>query len=110
MYSGISRGEIYGIELEEGKGSEQGGYRPAVVIQNDVGNKYSPTVIVAMITSKHKTPLPTHLGIELTERSIIMFEQIRTIDKTRLSKYLGKLNTKELEELDAKLKISLGII
>lgn len=96
------RGELYYADLGTGIGSEQNGYRPVVVIQNDVGNKHSPTTIVAAISTQIKTKakLPTHFHVSpacgLAQPSIIMLEQIRTIDKARLEKYIGKLSFSDM--------------
>lgn len=109
------RGEIYFANLEQGIGSEQEGYRPVVIIQNDVGNRHSPTVIVAAITSRKETreKLPTHfyVGEEsgLDRPSVVMLEQLRTLDKQRLDKYVGRLDQKKLAELDNALAISLDL-
>lgn len=109
------RGEIYFANLEKGIGSEQEGYRPVVIIQNDVGNRHSPTVIVAAITSRKETreKLPTHfyVGEEsgLDRPSVVMLEQLRTLDKQRLDKYVGRLDQKKLAELDYALAISLDL-
>lgn len=110
------RGELYYADLGIGVGSEQNGYRPVVVIQNDVGNKHSPTTIVAAISTQIKTKakLPTHFYVSpacgLAQPSIIMLEQIRTIDKTRLDKYIGKLSPAEITGLNHALAISIGLI
>ncbi len=115
MEHSYSRGEIYYAELSDTIGSEQNGYRPVVIIQNDVGNKFSPTVIVAAISSKIgiKSKLPTHHYLEsgccLPISSIIMTEQLRTLDKSRLYEYAGKLDSKHMAELDKTLRISLGL-
>lgn len=109
------RGEIYFANLEQGIGSEQEGYRPVVIIQNDVGNRHSPTVIVAAVTSRKETreKLPTHfyVGEEsgLERPSVVMLEQLRTLDKQRLDKYVGRLDQKKLAELDYALAISLDL-
>lgn len=103
----MKRGEIYFAELGDVIGSEQGGGRPVLIIQNDVGNKYSPTTIVATITtSKIKHDIPTHYKTMLLKPSIILFEQIRTIDKSRIRKYIGYVDPKKWEK---QLKISLGL-
>ena len=110
------RGEMYYADLGTGVGSEQNGYRPVVVIQNDVGNKYSPTTIVAAISAQIKTKakLPTHFHVSptcgLAQPSVIMLEQIRTIDKTRLDKYIGKLSQSEITGLNHALVISVGLM
>lgn len=110
------RVELYYADLGIGVGSEQNGYRPVVVIQNDVGNKHSPTTIVAAISTQIKTKakLPTHFHVSpacgLAQPSIIMLEQIRTIDKTRLDKYIGKLSPGEITGLNHALAISIELI
>ena len=110
----ILRGDMFYANLGRGIGSEQKGYRPVLVIQNDVGNKFSPTVIVASITSRVgiKAKLPTHYFMNtedgLQAPSIILLEQIRTIDKSRLIRYLGKLDEYEMEEVEDALNVSLG--
>lgn len=111
----MKKGEIYFADLTPVIGSEQGGMRPVVIIQNDIGNKYSPTVIVAAITSKiQKAKMPTHVEISkkhgLDRDSVILAEQVRTIDKSRLiQKKVGELNYKKMVELDNAILISLGI-
>lgn len=109
------RGDMYFADLGKGIGSEQEGYRPVVIIQNNIGNKYSPTVIVASISGKigSKAKLPTHyyIGAEngLGQPSIILLEQIRTIDKHRLENYIGRLDKKHLVGLNHALAISIDI-
>lgn len=109
----ILRGELYRADLEPVKGSEQGGVRPVLIIQNDVGNRHSPTVIVATVTSKlTKARLPTHIELTigssgLTQRSVVLAEQLRTIDKSRLKQKLGMLTAEEMRQVDQALKISL---
>lgn len=111
----IKKGQIYIADLDGVTGSEQGGTRPVLVIQNNMGNKHSPTTIVACITTKlnNKAHLPTHcylpneLGLEA--RSIVMLEQIRTIDKTRLHTYVGKLSSRYINIIDKKIAISLDL-
>lgn len=109
----IKRGEIYSADFGAGFGSEQGGIRPILILQNDKGNKYSPTTIVAAITSKKtKTALPTHVKINadgLKTESTVLLEQIRTIDKARLGEYIGKLDSKTLAAVDRAIVVSLGI-
>lgn len=112
-YIEISRGSIFYADLSGGIGSEQDGIRPVLIIQNDTGNKYSPTVIAAAITSKEKrSDLPTHvcLGIDfgLRESSIVMLEQIRTLDKSRLGRYVGRIDDKTMQSVEKALTISLG--
>lgn len=108
----IKRGEIYLADLSPVVGSEQGGMRPVLIVQNNMGNKYSPTVIAAAITSSlEKNKLPTHIRLsdtELGRESIILMEQIRTIDKIRLVKYMGSVGEDIMEQVDGALKISLG--
>lgn len=109
----IKRGDIYYADLSPVVGSEQGGVRPVLVIQNDVGNKYSPTVIVAAITSKlEKAKIPTHIEVGreygLIKNSVILLEQIRTIDKRRLKEKIGKLDNLKIEGVNKALFISLG--
>lgn len=112
----IKRGELYYADLSPNFGSEQGGVRPVLVIQNDVGNKYSPTVIAAAITSKlDKARLPTHIEISaldygLTKDSVILLEQIRTIDKRRLKERIGELPLSVMRRVNDGLKISLGVM
>lgn len=109
----MKRGEIYYADLSPVIGSEQGGVRPVLVIQNDVGNKYSPTVIVAAITSrKSKTNLPTHVKIKkegLKQTSLVMLEQIRTIDKSRVRERIAALSKYDIKQIDEALKISVGL-
>lgn len=108
----IFRGEIFmaDLGLENKENGEQKGYRPVVVIQNDRGNRHAPTVIVASITSRNKTSLPTHQNINLEEASTIMFEQIFTISKTRLKKLVGRLSEAELIEANYRMAVSLGLV
>ena len=109
------RGDLYYANLGHGIGSEQRGYRPVLIIQNNIGNKFSPTVIVAPITSRIgiKAKLPTHYflntGVGLEAPSIIMFEQIRTIDKRRLDSYIGHLSGLHVEGINKALAISVGL-
>ena len=109
----IKRGEIYFADLSPVVGSEQGGVRPIIVIQNDIGNKYSPTVIVAAITSQlDKAKLPTHieLGTEygLSKNSVVLLEQIRTIDKQRLKEKIGEVDYNKMNDINYAMQISLG--
>ena len=109
------RGELYYADLGKGIGSEQEGYRPVVIIQNNLGNKYSPTIIVAPVTTNHesKAKLPTHcyIGAEsgLDASSVILLEQLRTIDKKRLGNYVGRLNRTHLRQLNHALAISVDL-
>lgn len=111
----IKRGEIYYADLSPVIGSEQGGVRPVLIIQNDVGNKYSPTVIAAAITSQHnKTKLPTHISVDadncgLAKDSIVLLEQVRTIDKQRLKEKMGCLDTDSMGLVDKALSVSFGL-
>ena len=111
----IRRGDIFFANLSPVVGSEQGGIRPVIVVQNDVGNKYSPTVIVAAITSKiNKAKLPTHIELNgstygLERNRVVLLEQIRTLDKARLIQKLGSATAK-LNEIDNALAISLGLL
>jgi len=109
----VKRGDIYHADLCPIIGSEQGGSRPVLVLQNDVGNRYSPTTIVAAITGRSiKSLLPTHVRISagcLRKESVILLEQIRTIDKTRLGKYMGRINREDMGRVDHAIITSLGI-
>ena len=109
----IKRGEIYSADFGAGFGSEQGGTRPSLILQNDIGNRHSPTTIVAAITGrKTKAALPTHVAIMtsgLKTESTVLLEQIRTIDKARLGEYIGKLDSKTLAAVDRAIVVSLGI-
>ena len=110
----ISRGEIYYSRLGDNCGHEQGGVRPVLIIQNNIGNLHSPTVIVAPLTSRmKKSNLPTHVYIsdreKLEKNSVVLLEQIRTIDKSRLDDYLCKLQSDEMEEVNKAILISLGV-
>ena len=111
----IKRGYLYYAYLSPVVGSEQGGVRPVLIIQNDIGNKYSPTVIVAAITSQiNKAKLPTHIEISaheygLNKDSVILLEQIRTIDKKRLREKIGCLDKNMMLKVDNSLQISLGL-
>lgn len=110
----IKRGELYYADLSPVVGSEQGGIRPVLVVQNDVGNKYSPTVIAAAVTSKmNKARLPTHIELSATEYglskdSVVLLEQIRTLDKRRLKERIGELPSATMKKVNDALLISLG--
>lgn len=112
----VKRGELYFADLSPVVGSEQGGVRPVLVVQNDIGNKYSPTVIAAAITSKlNKAKLPTHIELSgkeygLEKDSVILLEQIRTIDKTRLKEKIGELNSVKMNQVNRAMMISLGVV
>ena len=113
--SNVRRGDIYFADLSPVVGSEQGGTRPVLIVQNNVGNKYSPTVIAAAITSQvNKARLPTHIELTgssfgLTRDSVILLEQIRTIDKRRLREKMGRLDEAAMEKVDEALAVSFGI-
>ncbi|MGI6705051.1 MAG: type II toxin-antitoxin system PemK/MazF family toxin [Clostridia bacterium] len=112
----VRRGEIYYADLSPVVGSEQGGIRPVLIVQNDIGNKYSPTVIISAITSQiNKAKLPTHIEISASEYglpkdSVILLEQIRTIDKKRLKDKIGYLSPEMMKKVDEALEISFGLI
>ncbi len=112
----IKRGELYYADLSPVVGSEQGGIRPVLVVQNDVGNKYSPTVIAAAVTSKiNKAKLPTHIELSsnlygLAKDSVILLEQIRTLDKRRLKERIGELSDATMNRVDKAILISLGFM
>lgn len=116
MATVIKRGDIFYAELSPVVGSEQGGMRPVLIIQNDIGNYYSPTVIVAAITTKIQKPqMPTHVGLTaktdgVTRDSVILLEQIRTIDKQRLRQRLTHLNKDKMSAVNHALMISLGLL
>ena len=111
----VRRGEIYYADLSPVVGSEQGGMRPVLIVQNDVGNRYSPTVIAAAITSQqNKARLPTHIEIEartygLSKNSVVLLEQVRTLDKRRLRERMGCLDEKVMQRVDGAIAISLGL-
>ncbi len=111
----IKRGDIFYADLRPVVGSEQGGIRPVLVIQNDIGNKYSPTVIVAAVTSQiNKSKLPTHLELDakefgLSKDSVVLLEQVRTIDKSRLREKVCHLDENFMWQIDKSLRVSLGL-
>ncbi len=111
----VKRGDIYYADLSPVVGSEQGGVRPVLIVQNDIGNRYSPTVIAAAITSqKEKSKLPTHIEIHsqscgLSRDSVVLLEQIRTIDKKRLKEKMGRLDDGSMGRIDQALSISFGL-
>ena len=111
----VKRGEIYYADLSPVVGSEQGGVRPVLIDQNDVGNKHSPTVIAAAITSqREKAKLPTHIELEadscgLSKDSVVLLEQIRTIDKKRLKARMGELDLNSMTKVNTALSISFGL-
>lgn len=111
----VHRGDIYYADLSPVVGSEQGGVRPVLIVQNDVGNKYSPTVIAAAITSRHdKANLPTHIEVDaqgsgLLKDSVVLLEQVRTLDKHRLREKMGKLDSESMNRIDHAISVSLGL-
>ena len=111
----IRRGDVYYADLRPVLGSEQGGIRPVLVIQNDTGNRHSPTVIAAAITSQlGKAKLPTHIalaaqGSGLPRDSVILLEQIRTLDKKRLRERMGRVDSAVMEKVDAAIAVSFGL-
>ena len=111
----VKRGDIYYADLSPVVGSEQGGIRPVLIVQNDVGNKYSPTVIAAAITSRiNKAKMPTHIELcakeyGLNKDSVILLEQIRTIDKQRLREKTGRLDDELMKRVDEALSVSFGL-
>ena len=114
MDTSVKRGDIYYADLSPVVGSEQGGVRPVLIVQNDTGNRYSPTVIAAAITSQTgKAKLPTHIELAaqkygLTRDSVVLLEQIRTLDKRRLKERIGELNEATMSKVDKAILISLG--
>ncbi|MCH3965872.1 MAG: type II toxin-antitoxin system PemK/MazF family toxin [Clostridium sp.] len=115
MTTVVKRGDIFYADLSPVVGSEQGGIRPVIIIQNDVGNKYSPTVIVSAITSQiNKAKLPTHVEISseaygLNKDSVVLLEQIRTLDKRRLKEKIGHMTDIDMKKVDNALLVSIGI-
>jgi Growth inhibitor len=115
MTTVVKRGDIFYADLSPVVGSEQGGIRPVIIIQNDIGNKYSPTVIVAAITSQiNKAKLPTHVEISsedygLNKDSVVLLEQIRTLDKRRLKEKIGHMTDIDMRKVDDALLISVGL-
>lgn len=111
----IKRGDIYYADLRPVMGSEQGGVRPVVVIQNDIGNHYSPTVIAAAITSRErKNKMPTHVPVfkeqpGLRKHSVVLLEQIRTIDRERLKDYIGQIDAETMKYVDHAIAVSFGL-
>ncbi|MCH4057645.1 MAG: type II toxin-antitoxin system PemK/MazF family toxin [Lactobacillaceae bacterium] len=116
MEQTIKRGDIYFADLSPVIGSEQGGMRPVLIVQNDVGNHYSPTVVIAAITAKITKPkMPTHVGITpdqdgIERDSVILLEQVRTIDKQRLKERVSHLSAAKMTAVDQALAISLGLV
>ena len=115
MDTTVRRGDIYYADLSPVVGSEQGGVRPVLIVQNEIGNRHSPTVIAAAITSQqNKARLPTHIEIEartygLTKNSVVLLEQVRTLDKRRLRERMGCLDEKAMQRVDGAIAISLGL-
>jgi len=115
VLSGIKRGDIYYADLSPVVGSEQGGLRPVLIVQNDTGNRHSPTVIAAAITSQiNKARLPTHIELEaktygLSKDSVVLLEQIRTLDKRRLKERMGKLDEGLMNKVDSAIAVSFGL-
>ena len=110
----IKRGDIYYADLNPTVGCEQGGVRPVLIIQNNVGNHFSPTVIAAAITSRRKKDMPTHVlldeeGTRLFTDSCILLEQVRTIDRERLKEYVGSVNTETMQYVDHAIAVSFGL-
>lgn len=111
----VKRGEIYYADLSPVVGSEQGGIRPVLIVQNDIGNKHSPTVIAAAITSKkEKSALPTHISVQasscgLAKDSVVLLEQVRTLDKRRLKERMGELDDTSMAQVNTALSTSLGL-
>ena len=115
MDNSVRRGDIFYADLSPVVGSEQGGVRPVLIIQNDMGNRHSPTVIAAAITSQmNKAKLPTHIELVgqdcgLTKDSIVLLEQIRTLDKRRLREHMGRLDGALMDEVDRAIAVSFGL-
>ena len=111
----VKRGEIYYADLSPVVGSEQGGIRPVLIVQNDIGNKHSPTVIAAAITSKkEKSQLPTHISVSaqscgLSKDSVVLLEQVRTLDKRRLKERMGELDSSSMAQVNNALQVSFGL-
>ncbi len=115
MDHNVKRGDIFYADLSPVVGSEQGGTRPVLIVQNDMGNKHSPTVIAAAITSQmNKARLPTHIElvgptVGLTKNSVVLLEQIRTIDKKRLREHMGRLDESMMDQVDNAIAVSFGL-
>ena len=111
----VKRGDIFYADLSPVVGSEQGGVRPVLIVQNDTGNRFSPTVIAAAITSQvNKAKMPTHIELTapccgLTKDSVVLLEQIRTLDKRRLREYLGRIDDELMSRIDAAIAVSFGL-
>lgn len=115
MEGTVRRGDIFYADLSPVVGSEQGGTRPVLIVQNNMGNKHSPTVIAAAITSQmNKAKLPTHIElvgptVGLTKNSVVLLEQIRTIDKKRLKEHMGRLDDEMMNKVDDAIAVSFGL-
>ena len=115
MDTTVKRGDIFYADLSPVVGSKQGGTRPVLIVQNDVGNRFSPTVIAAAITSQtNKAKLPTHIELNgrevgLTKNSVVLLEQIRTIDKRRLREHMGRLDENMMNRVDTAIAVSFGL-
>jgi len=111
----VKRGEVFYADLSPVVGSEQGGVRPVLIVQNDVGNKHSPTVIAAAITSRQdKSNLPTHINLDarscgLQKDSVVLLEQVRTIDKRRLREKMGEIDPRSMQQVNQAIQISFGL-
>jgi len=111
----VHRGEVFYADLSPVVGSEQGGVRPVLIVQNEIGNRHSPTVIAAAITSRlDKARLPTHINIRaadtgLAKDSVVLLEQIKTIDKRRVKKYLGRMTRQQMDEIGEAIESALGL-
>jgi len=110
----IKRGDIYYADLSPAYGCEQGGMRPVIIVQNNVGNFHSPTVIVAVMTSKLKKRLPTHIDIQSGEGNLkmdstVLLEQLKTIDKSRLIRFVGRVSDSKMDEINRAMLVSLGL-
>lgn len=105
----IKRGDVVLVDLRGRRGFEQQGIRPCVVIQNDIGNKYANTTIIAPITTTNRNQMPTHVIIQLDEESVVVCEQLVTVDESRLMSKLSRLSEKDMKEIDKAIMISLGV-
>ena len=115
MTQQILRGDIFTVDLEPVRGSEQGKSRPALVIQNDIGNRFSPTIIIAPITTGESANFDVNVEIKTPEggllnNSIILLNQIRTVDRSRLGRYWGQVSARTMQRVDEAIKISLGLV
>lgn len=115
MAQSIRRGDIFTVDFEPVRGSEQGKARPALVIQNDIGNQYSPTIIVAAITTGNYPQFNVNVLLKASEGglkndSLVLLNQIRTVDRSRLGRYWGRISTQTMAQVDEAIKISLGLV